>query len=91
MSVIRHLGYLYGVPSVVQDVAFGAPEYPGAHCTSTSNNLIPEGVKSGKPFELLLWESRFSVMITDGSSVGVYAPPATLFVDPSGLVQSSQH
>ena len=49
-----HFVYVYAVPSVVHDVAFGEPRNPAAHFISTSNNRIPEGVKSGKPFELLL-------------------------------------
>ena len=76
---------------MVQDVAFGAPIYPPAHITITSNNLSPASVNSGKLFELLLWEILFSWMMTDLSFDGVYAPPATLFADPSGLVQSVQH
>jgi len=46
--------YVYAVPSVVQAVAFGVPSYPATHVTSTSNNLSPASVYSGKPFELLL-------------------------------------
>ena len=65
--------YVYA-PLAVHATVAGDPTYPLEHTMLTE-----------KPVTALSW---ISVIMTEGSFDGVYCPLATLFEEPSGLVQT---